>query len=99
MHVSQEAQRHSVAADGSRIIRRERQEPRSALLLRLRQPLMCPYYVRPSVCNVGLLTAEGIAKPESDWNAANTPRVCGPRSQSIVTRNSPAVATGVVRLQ
>jgi len=33
------------------------------------------YYVRPSVCNVGLSTAEGIAKPESDWNAANAPRV------------------------
>jgi len=32
---------------------------------------------------VAASTAEGIAKPESDWNAANTPRVCGPRSPSI----------------
>ena len=33
------------------------------------------YYDRPSVCNVGLSTAEVTAKPLSDWNAANAPRV------------------------
>ena len=36
--------------------------------VRLCNPLVFRYYDRPSVCSVGLSTAEVIAKPLSDWN-------------------------------
>jgi hypothetical protein len=75
MHVRLKNERTLHVADGRKIICQERQEPRSALLCGSVSLQVFRYYDRPSVCNVGLSTAEVTAKPLSDWNAANAPRL------------------------
>jgi hypothetical protein len=58
MHVRSKAQRHSIAGGGSKIICREKQEPRNALLCGSTSLLR-----QAERLQVGLSTAEVIAKP------------------------------------
>src|SRR5262245_23308596 len=61
----------------------EKTKATQRIAARLCNYVACQYYARPSVCRVGLSTAEVTANPLSDWNAATVPRVCGPRRPSI----------------